>query len=387
MSNSIAPPNSWTAVSPCTASSNGSSYADSIVITGVPASIVATNAWGITLNDGEAPPNFTIDHYDSSGNLIDHPMALSGVDGGVAVESNLSVNGVLTLSSVSNLDIPGGTAGQFLSTNGAGVLSWATASGGSGGGPPVAISDTPPSAAVSGDLWWDSVGGQLYVYFTDSDSSQWVVANNGVGGGYNLPTASTTVLGGVKVDGTTIKAAADGTLSAPIFMGDNRIINGDMGRDQRNNGAAGLNTTTALTGYTIDRWRVFGSIAAKLNWGRNLGSPGAFAPGFPYCLGVSSGSAFSLATSDFFILNQALEADMISDFAWGTAGAQPVTLSFWAIATTNAGTYGGAIGNKLKCCNPLLSIFLFACRDRLDEDRYHHSRRYGWNVDFMSGNG
>ena len=27
---------------------------------------------------------------------------------------------------------------------------------------------------------------------------------------------------------------------------------------------------------------------------------------------------------------RAIEADMVSDFAWGTANAQPVTLSFWA---------------------------------------------------------
>ena len=153
-------------------------------------------------------------------------------------------------------------------------------------------------------------------------------------------------MGGVKVDGTTIKGACGrwDALSAYFYGATTAIINGDMGSDQRNNGAAGLNTTTALTGYTIDRWRVFGSIAAKLNWGRNLGSPGAFAPGFPYCLGVSSGSAFSLATSDFFILNQALEADMISDFAWGTVNAQPVTLSFWAIGSVT-GTYSGSITN------------------------------------------
>ena len=60
-----------------------------------------------------------------------------------------------------------------------------------------------------------------------------------VNAGAFLQPASTTVLGGVKVDGTTIKAATDGTISAPIFMGDNRIINGDMRIDQRNNGASG----------------------------------------------------------------------------------------------------------------------------------------------------
>jgi hypothetical protein len=45
-------------------------------------------------------------------------------------------------------------------------------------GPPVTISPTPPSGALPGALWWDSVGGQLYLYFYDGNSSQWVIAVN-----------------------------------------------------------------------------------------------------------------------------------------------------------------------------------------------------------------
>ena len=70
---------------------------------------------------------------------------------------------------------------------------------------------------------------------------------------YVLPTASTTVLGGVKVDGTTIKAAGDGTISTTVVpMGDNRIINGDMRIDQRNNGASGTATASIrlIGGFT-----------------------------------------------------------------------------------------------------------------------------------------
>lgn len=47
--------------------------------------------------------------------------------------------------------------------------------GGGGGGPPVMISDTVPTEPVSdGSLWWKE--GQLYLKYTDSDSSQWVQA-------------------------------------------------------------------------------------------------------------------------------------------------------------------------------------------------------------------
>lgn len=46
-------------------------------------------------------------------------------------------------------------------------------------GPAVAvISATAPSPAVPGTLWWDNVSGQLFVYYSDPSSSQWVPATN-----------------------------------------------------------------------------------------------------------------------------------------------------------------------------------------------------------------
>jgi len=65
------------------------------------------------------------------------------------------------------------------------VLTWSgsawTASaptGGGGGGANVTISDTIPAGSPSaGDLWWESDSGRLKVYYTDTDSSQWVDAS------------------------------------------------------------------------------------------------------------------------------------------------------------------------------------------------------------------
>lgn len=59
---------------------------------------------------------------------------------GVSTSTTLGfLNGFLstassTITDVANLHIPGGSSGQFLSTDGAGTLSWGTAAGGSGGG-------------------------------------------------------------------------------------------------------------------------------------------------------------------------------------------------------------------------------------------------------------
>jgi len=32
----------------------------------------------------------------------------------------------------------------------------------------------PPANPVVGTLWWDNVGGQLYTWYDDGDSAQWI---------------------------------------------------------------------------------------------------------------------------------------------------------------------------------------------------------------------
>ena len=38
------------------------------------------------------------------------------------------------------------------------------------------VSDTPPASPTPGMLWFDSVGGQTYVWYSDPNTSQWVLA-------------------------------------------------------------------------------------------------------------------------------------------------------------------------------------------------------------------
>jgi plastocyanin len=74
----------------------------------------------------------------------------------------------------------------------------------------VQVSPTPPNNARSGSLWLDTDSGELLIYLNDGDSSQWIQPSTpsfsvgGSGGSYTLPTATTSILGGVKVDGSTI---------------------------------------------------------------------------------------------------------------------------------------------------------------------------------------
>lgn len=50
--------------------------------------------------------------------------------------------------------------------------------GGPGGPAHVIISETRPSPASPGDLWWCAADGQLYVFYADLTSDQWVPATN-----------------------------------------------------------------------------------------------------------------------------------------------------------------------------------------------------------------
>ena len=163
-----------------------------------------------------------------------------------------------------------------------------------------------------------------------------------------LPVASSTtpVMDGIAAVGVgTTWARADHVHPlASQAIGDNRIINGDMRIDQRNNGASGTAATTLP--YTVDRWFFYGSQASKGTWGRNLNAqPGPSASfGFPYCLGFQSSSAYASVAADQFIFCQSIEADAVGDFMWGTAGAQPATLSFFVFSSL-IGTFSGCVQN------------------------------------------
>jgi hypothetical protein len=254
-------------------------------------------------------------------------------NGGVTMNAGASVNGLFALSSLGNFYLPGGTAGQFLSTNGSGILSWATPAGGGGG---IAEAPNDGTAYARKSLAW--------AHLTHTDITDWTATLAPYALTTAVPVASTTLplVDGVAAIGvgTTFARADHVHPLPPQAMGDNRIINGDMRIDQRNNGASG--TTQSV--YTIDRW-FYNSNAIYGTWQRGTLSPAAFAvTGFGYCWTFASTSAHTSAAGDYSQLFTPLEGDAVSDFKWGTANAQPVTLSFWA-TSSKTGTFSAALQN------------------------------------------
>ena len=55
------------------------------------------------------------------------------------------------------------------------------------------VSDFPPVNPVEGDLWWNEIEGQFFIYYTDINSSQWV-STSPIGGSSDLDIDSLPVL-------------------------------------------------------------------------------------------------------------------------------------------------------------------------------------------------
>ena len=112
----------------------------------------------------------------------------------------------------------------------------------------------------------------------------------------------------------------------------NRLINSAMVIDQRNAGAS-VTPTNGL--YTLDRWAADVSQASKFTVIQSSTAPA----GFSKSLLVTSSSAYTVGTNDYFALHQFVEGFNTADFNFGTASATSITLSFW-VRSSLTGTFG-----------------------------------------------
>jgi hypothetical protein len=192
------------------------------------------------------------------------------------------------------------------------------------------VQDTPPANPLPGQLWFDSSNPQLYVWFVDPTSAQWVIAtayagglttdapsdgqtygrqngawlNIAAGGGYLPITGATPMTGPLTLSGNAtlplhavplqqLNAATTGvflslatggtvagatTFSATGFAlqvpnGSASFGAGATGGLVRVQGQAGTTRTVQFTTNNIGRWSIVGGNAAEPGGGLNTGTP------------------------------------------------------------------------------------------------------------------
>jgi hypothetical protein len=118
----------------------------------------------------------------------------------------------------------------------------------------------------------------------------------------------------------------------------NRIINGNMAIDQRNNGAS---VTAANGTYTLDRWAPALLGGGVFSVQRSTTAPAGFTNSL--FLTVTTADS-SLASGDYYGIQQFIEGYNVADLAYGSASAVPVTISFW-VRSSITGTYCVWAGN------------------------------------------
>jgi hypothetical protein len=122
-----------------------------------------------------------------AGNGVSPKLTLNG---GVGINTNLNVTGIITAIGGFNLGISSAgtpiTSGPITTLNfvGAGntfAVDGTTVdisiAGGGGEGASVSIGAEPPENPNEGDLWYSSVLGRTFIYYIDEDSAQWVDAS------------------------------------------------------------------------------------------------------------------------------------------------------------------------------------------------------------------
>ena len=115
----------------------------------------------------------------------------------------------------------------------------------------------------------------------------------------------------------------------------NLIINGDMRIAQRGTGAF-----SGDTNFPVDRFRISLNQAGKFTAQQSTDVPTG--QGFVNSIVLTSSSAYTEASGDYFLLQHRFEGNNVDQLHFGTANARTVTVSFWAKSSLT-GTFAGAL--------------------------------------------
>jgi hypothetical protein len=187
----------------------------------------STDAWGGYLNADLDGIDSTVKSVSTVANAA---QTSSQVDAKIAAAAYVLPTASTTVLGGVKVD------GTTVAISGGGVISAAGA---------VAVSATAPSSPVAGSLWFDTNGGQMYVYYTDINSSQWVpVVNQGSAG---LSSSSVIVPPPSAASWTNFNVAAPASVvdvANGVQLIDNPTVSG--------NNMRGFTLPSPATPYVID---------------------------------------------------------------------------------------------------------------------------------------
>ena len=178
----------------------GKLYLEQDQAAGVGVTVVAVNPWSVGVGTtayntyftagrvgvGTTQPGYNLDvggNVNFSGNLYQNGTLFTSGSTGVGIRTAGGIAGLG--ATIIDFRGPGVTTAQYDATAGIGTIFFhavTTGGGGGGGGASVTVSDSAPSSPSNGDLWFKSDVGELYVYYTDGSSNQWVEASGGASG-------------------------------------------------------------------------------------------------------------------------------------------------------------------------------------------------------------
>jgi hypothetical protein len=169
-----------------------------------------------------------------------------------------------------------------------------------------------------------------------TDASKALVSVTNTGTGNNVLATSPTLV--TPILGTPTSGSLVNCTDTNYTGFKNRIINGAMGISQRN----GTSTVTpGSTDYLTDRFTVAMSQSSKFTGAQSSTAP----TGFSNSLIITSSSAYSVLSTDYFVVRQAIEGFNFADCSFGTASASTITLSFW-VRSSLTGAFGGSLYNS-----------------------------------------
>ena len=187
------------------------------------------------------------------------------------------------------------------------------------------------TTGVVGSLDLNASGGSSYISLSTAGNERLRVDSAGnVGIGTAAPAYKLDVAGAIGATGTVVMGSS--------FLR-NKVINGAMVIDQRNQGAS---IVVGGGTYVVDRWQL-----TEGTDGAATGQRVADAPdGFTHSLKWTTTTAdTSLTTSQACYAVQNIEGYNVADFEFGTAAAVTVTVSFW-VKSSLTGTFGASLRNS-----------------------------------------